>query len=255
MDTMQLSRSLLAALALSLGSAATASAAGPVKTLYDGSGSPAAQGWTAGGAGTQIAGDGTTRFITAKDTSRTSQFQYFQYDTGATDYIASIRLQVVSSSYNQLDAALTFNPFNVLLSSPSRSNTFMIGNDIVVWGDLQGPSHALDTGVFHDYAFRYHSGKLDLYIDASFDDIASGTAGAVLSRTLTGPVFDTLAGGITWGDATNDPGYDADYIVDSVRFQDLQAVSPVPEPSAFAMMGVGLAALAFGARRRGRQAS
>lgn len=254
MDTMDFPRSLITALALSIGMTTAASAAGPIETLYDGNGSPAAQGWSAGGGGTQLPSEGITQFMTANDTNRTSQFQYFQHATGATDYIASIRLLVVSSSYNSMDAALTFNPFNVLLTPASRANTFMIGNDVVVWGDLQGASHTLDTNIFHDYAFRYNGGKLDLYIDASFADIASGTASPVLSRTLTDPVFGTLSGGITWGDATNDFGYDSNYLVDNVKFQDL-GVSPVPEPSTYAMMGLGLAGLLLGSRRRGGRAS
>lgn len=233
------------ALTLAMGSAV----AGPIHTLYDGVGDPTSQGWTVFGSGTQTVLGGTTEFKTSNEANNlTSQFDWFKYDTGATDYIAALRLKVISSSYNNLDAALTFNPFgNNVLATYARANTFMIGNGIVLWGDETGGSVSLDTSAFHDYEMRYHDGQLSLYIDASFDDIASGNAIAALSRSVTAPT-----GYLVWGDATNDPNFNSDYIVDELRFQNLQEPfdTSVPEPSTIALMALGFGGLLI--RRRVR---
>lgn len=250
------SRSAITAIALALGATTALAAPGPIETIYDGNGSPVAQGWSSYGDGTQIPGDGTTEFITTNDgNTPSSQAYVFDYETGASDYIASLRLKVVSSSYNLYDAALTLSPFGNggYLSLNSRSNNFMIGNGIVLWGNEEGGSVALNTSVFHDYQFRYNNGQLDLYIDASFADILAGTATAALSRTLAPSPGSGRAGYLEWGDITNDRNYDSHYIVDSVQFQRIQAITPVPEPSSYLLLGTGLA-LCMARYRRGRRA-
>ncbi|WP_288378388.1 PEP-CTERM sorting domain-containing protein [uncultured Massilia sp.] len=235
--------------AIALTFATSAAFAGPIQTLYDGNGDPSRQGWSVEGSGTQVAHEGTTEFSTVNDPGgRTSQMYLFKYDTKATNYIASLRLQVLSSSYNNLDAALTFSPFgDRVLSSYTRANTFMIANGKVLWGD-EASSVSLDTGAFHDYQIRYDGSQLSLYIDATFADIASGAATAALSRAVSAPDVVTSMGHLVWGDATNDPNYNSHYIVDSVSFQDLDAAD-VPEPSTFLLMGLGGAGLLLRRRR------
>jgi MBG domain (YGX type)/Bacterial Ig-like domain (group 3) len=220
----------LTAFLVGLFSVGVASAAQIV--LYDGTAVPTAQGWqesvvSADMVTTQVESDGTTRFTTTSGT-RTSATNLYYYTTGATNYIASIRLKVLASSYNQFDAGLMFaTPGDGTSGLPSlnqngRANMLTITNGQVLWSDLVGSATVTGTD-FHEYAIRFQNNKLDVYIDATYADIQSGVATSVLSRTP--PAF-TSPGVIMFGDQTNDANVDSDYYVDFVKFQNLDVASP-----------------------------
>jgi hypothetical protein len=245
MNAFRLAALSLGVLQLSL----TAAAAAPI-TLYDGSSLPGTQGWAQSYSGnaTATVGAGTTEF---NSTNGADNINLYKYNSGATDYIVSIRLQVFSSSYNHFDAGLVFSPFGTMdFWAEDRVNGLFIGESAVLWGDL-GASHAVNTGVFHEYAMRYQNGNLDVFVDADFDAIAAGTATAVLSRASVGPSVANLSRGIiVWGDATNDVNVNSRYAVDFVKFQDLTPATPVPEPGTMTLLGLGLAGI-VARRRRG----
>ncbi len=169
----------------------------------------------------------------------------YTYDTGATDYVASIRLQVLSTSFNPLDPALVFSAFgSTSLYGTDRVNSFAIDNGAVRWSDDAGAA-TVDTTLYHDYAFRYVGGTLSFYIDQAFASVADGTATAVLTRSSFTPNGDV--GRVAFGDFTNDRGYNSQFIVDFVTFENLTPAS-VPEPASLTMLGLAFAGVA--ARRR-----
>lgn len=156
---------------LAVGALSVAIATAAPITLYDGSATPVAEGWTrnTGAAGTETVGAGTTQFTTVNDPNgRTSQQSTYAYVTGATNF-TSIRLQVISSSHNPNDAGLTFSSFGTAGSfiRNDRYNNLMIDSGVVLWGD-EGASGAIANGSgFHEYAIRYLNGTLDVYFDAN----------------------------------------------------------------------------------------
>lgn len=242
--------SALAALHLSVAAAAAA----PI-SLYDGSASPTAQGWTRfGGDGTEVVGAGTTAFNTLSAIPELMDGNYdtYTFATGANDFVVSIGLQALTSSYNSFDAAITFSPFgNAAFPTNDRLNSLTIGMDMVLWGDNVGPSVAVDTSVFHEYAFRYLDGNLDVFVDTPFDSIVAGTAVAALSRPGVVLQATKIPGVIVFGDATNDANVNSHYVVDFVNFEALEP-QPVPEPVALTLVGLGVVSSAVRRRLRKR---
>ncbi|MDB6078009.1 MAG: sorting protein [Akkermansiaceae bacterium] len=195
------------------------------------------------GPGTETSSGGTTEFSTVNPTpdNRTSPFSEYRYDISRTDdFLVTIRLDVVSSSYNQLDAGLTFSAFGGTAGFPvsDRSNNVAILADRIQFGDGGSP-YLMNTTTFHTYSMRYLGGTLQVYVDASSADIFGGTAVPVMSRSA---IAGKTPGVIVFGDATNDPNYNSDYIVDYVT------VEPIPEPGSLMLAGLG----ALGLMRRRR---
>lgn len=119
-----------------------------------------------------------------------------------------------------------------------RETMLAIDAGSVSWGDNTGSS-LIDTSQFHEYAVRYVNGRLDVYIDAAYADIVAGTVTSVLSRT-SAPY--AAPGMIVFGDQTNDPNVDSNYVVDFVRFENLaapaMAASAIPTLSQWALLGL-----------------
>lgn len=242
--------SRLAILGLCVLSVAAASAA-PV-TLYGGSSAPGAEGWTRSHDGGAVVSDaGTSLFTTVNSSASTriSEYDTYSYDTGAGNFIVSIRLKVASSSHNLLDGGLVFSALGTggAVLQNDRRNSLMIDEGQVLWGDETGGAAAVTTGEFHEYVLRYLNGNLDFFLDASYEDIQSGAAAALLSRPSVLP-FNAVAGVIVFGDATNDRDFNSQYTVDFVKFQNLDATLTVPEPGTLALVGLSLVGIL--ARRR-----
>ena len=232
------------------------------RLIYDGSSAPTSQGWSRSGSqGTEaLLPGGLAQFSTTTAPAASSgEYNVYVRATGADDFIASIRLQLVSGGgYNTLDAGLMFGAFDggflPFPSSKDRSTMLVIEPGRILWGDGTLGSFPVDTSQFHEYAVRYVGGRLDVYVDAAHAAIVSGAATPVLSRTST-PY--AAPGTIVFGDQSNDANIDSNYIVDFVRFDDFAAPagSPtsVPTLSQWGLVGlsmvVGLLGLARGWRR------
>lgn len=199
--------------------------AAPV-TLYDGNDQPTAQGWTRSLVeGTVSVGVGATRFTTSTAAgARTSEMSLYRYAVGSANFIASIRLRANSvSPHNPLDAGLMFSVTDNFIfpagNGSNRENMLYIEQSRIGWANDAGGVFAVNATQWHEYAVRYLNGQLNVYVDATYDDIVSGAATPVLSRTAA--TTNTTTATITFGDQTNDPNVDSDYEVDFVNFQDL----------------------------------
>ena len=230
--------------------------AAPV-VIYDGTSSPTSQGWlrpVAQGNETVLPG-GLTEFMTnTAPAALVGEQNIYRFSSAASNFIASIRLRVVSvTPHNTFDAALMFgvfdNAFALPGSSGDRSRMLAIDPAGVAWSDDSGAS-AVDTSLFHEYAIHYDNGQMNVYIDAAYADIAAGTATPALSRAI--PPYATL-GTIVFGDQTNDVNVDSHYIVDFVRFQNLAvAPSKIPTLSEWGLVFMSSMLAMFGISRTRR---
>ena len=211
--------------------------ASPPTLLYDGSSTPDSQNWqiigqlapytVTVGSGAEA---GTTRFTTS-----TSGVNLYRYTESATNFIVSIRLKVNSvSPHNPLDAGLMFNVSNTFPApfgtGTNRSEMLYIDPASVGWGDDSQSAPLSHIGAFHEYAIRYQSGQLTLYVDADYAAIADGTATGILSKTVANPI--TTSAHFIFGDQTNDANVDGDFVVDYVKFQNLDLPDPPASISA-----------------------
>ena len=207
---------------------------------------------------------GTTRFTTSTSSGgSTSGVNLYRYTESATNFIVSIRLKVNSvSPHNQLDAGLMFNvsnsfptPFGTVTN---RSEMLYIDPASVGWGDDSQSAPLNHIGAFHEYAIRYQSGQITLYVDADYAAIADGTAAGILSKTVANPI--TTSAHFIFGDQTNDANVDGDFVVDYVKFQNLDlpdsaTAIPTLEPTSLAALTGLLTAAAAGFHRRRRRDS
>ena len=230
--------------------------ASPPTLLYDGSTEPVAQGWqqTQQSPHTETVGDGingvdagATRFTTANAGSTSGQNLYM-YGVSTANFITSVRLKALSiAPHNTFDAGLMFSATDAFSppmgSTVNRSTMLYLDPAAVGWGDDTGgtvPFNNLD-GAFHEYALRYLNGQLSLYIDADYADIASGAATPLLSRSFVPST--TASAMVLFGDQSNDPNVNSDYVVDYVKFQNLDL--PDPPASITATGSDGSVSVAF----------
>ena len=244
---------------LLIGSLLTAGAwASPPTLLYDGNAEPVSQGWQSAqqspftvtvGDGANGVDTGTTRFTTTTAPAGSAGGQnLYTYSVGTANFITSIRLKALSvNPHNQLDAALMFSATDAFAfpfgTGTNRSTMLYLDPAAVGWGDNTGgtaPFNNID-GAFHEYALRYYNGQLSVYIDADYADIASGAATPLLSRSFV-PATTTSAM-IVFGDQSNDANVDSDFVVDYVKFQNLDL--PDPPASITATGGDGSVSVGF----------
>ncbi|WP_375509436.1 hypothetical protein [uncultured Nostoc sp.] len=215
------------------------SAAQAATFLFDGSGTPEAVGWQLYSSVDQL--NGAIR-VTPQFTGRPSDvlsvsttgtaINLYTREIDATNYIISMGVKVLRSSFNSFDYGLGLSPFTL-----DRANSLTIGEKSIQWSDLVGDSFAIDTSVFHEYAISYIDGNLNVYVDNSFDDIIAGTATPVLTRIGVTPQDESIVGTVAFGDQSNDsidfPNccVNSAYQLDFIRFQSLDNVTSVPEPS------------------------
>jgi hypothetical protein len=212
--------------------------------LFTGSGTPEAQGCTlnsgAGHLGGTVdvvtqAGGGLSDALYVETTGM--QFHKYSLNTGFSEFLVSARLKVTSGSHNSYDAGFMFSPFGtpeLFGSLPDRSNSIYIDPAETGFMDLAS-SVPITSGVFHEYAILYRNNLLEIFIDNSYEDILSGFAESILSRT--GPISNP--GLITFGDQTNDPGVNSTYTLDFIKFQGITP-APVPLPGAIWLFGSAL---------------
>lgn len=202
--------------------------AAPV-VIYDGSSAPMAPAWsqTQQGAPEVTTSVGITRFRTKTASgSRTSDTNLYTYATGTNSFIASIRLKAYAvNTHNSLDAGLTFSVgdnFSSPGTTPQRAAMLYIDTGAIGWAD-DTAAVPNDATQLHEYAIRYSNSQLDVFVDASFDEIVAGTATPKLTRPMvsTGP----QQGVIFFGDQTNDPNVDSDFEVQFVKFLNLRLAS------------------------------
>ncbi|WP_422842994.1 fibronectin type III domain-containing protein [Acidovorax sp. M2(2025)] len=230
--------------------------ASPPTLLYDGNTDPVPQGWQqlqqsphteTVGDGTNGVDAGTTRFTTANAGSTSGQNLY-THSVGTANFITSIRLKALSvNPHNTGDAGLMFSATDAFAppfgSSANRSHMLYLDSATVGWGDDTGgtaPFNSLD-GAFHEYALRYLNGQLSVYIDADYADIASGAATPLLSRSFVPST--TASAMVLFGDQSNDPNVNSDFVVDYVKFQNLDL--PDPPASITATGSDGSVSVAF----------
>lgn len=234
-------------------------------TLFDGSGLPDSVGWNLDsfvaepGNGTITVtpqSGGSSSDVLSVSTTGTAVHLYSK-NVGATNYIISMGVTILRSSFNSYDWGLGLSPFagqvftpsgDFAYSEPDRVNSLTIGEGSIQWSDLEGGSFALDTSVFHEYAISYVGDKLNAYVDSSFEDIAAGTATPVLTRSGVRPNPNEV-GTVAFGDQSNDSSYPPNCCVNSayqlnfVRFQSVPTVA-VPEPNTVsALIFFGLSGL------------
>ncbi|MCL6752420.1 PEP-CTERM sorting domain-containing protein [Nostoc sp. CCCryo 231-06] len=214
------------------------SAAQAATFLFDGTGTPEAVGWQLWSSEPP----NSTITVTPQFTGRPSDvlsvsttgtaIHLYSRKIDATNYIISMGVKVLRSSFNSFDYGLGLSPFAV-----DRVNSLTIGEKSIQWSDLVGDSFAIDTSIFHEYAISYIDGNLNVYVDNSFDDIIAGTATPVLTRTGVTPQDESVIGTVAFGDQSNDSMsfgnccVNSAYKLDFIRFQSLDNVTSVPEPS------------------------
>jgi hypothetical protein len=251
--TMNASR--LAVLGLSICQLSVVAASAAPITLYDGSASPTAQGWTqrTSGDGTEVVGAGTTEFSTSGDNA----YNTYSYATGATDFITSIRIRVPSALWDDGEPSAVFSPAADPVSGEEGGDSLSISRRprsiasvFARWNDEPTSSVTVDDRPnFHELALRLQGDTLSFFIDATYDDIKNGTAVAVLSRIVS---FEPgqVRGTIMFGDATTGRNLDSFYEVDFVKFEELTPATPVPEPASLTLLGLGLVGVAARIRKR-----
>ncbi|MBD0387556.1 MAG: hypothetical protein ICV54_13790 [Nostoc sp. C3-bin3] len=241
------------------------SAAQAATFLFDGSGTPDAVGWQLDSFGEPNGTITVTPQFTGKPSDVLSvsttgtAVNLYSRNINATNYIISLGVKVLRSSFNSFDYGLGLSPFaqqffdtngNYLGSNIDRANSLTVGENSIQWSDLVGDSFAIDTSVFHEYAISYTDGKLNVYVDNSFDDIIAGTATPVLTRTGVTPQNESVVGTVAFGDQSNDSSFfpnccvNSAYQLDFIRFESLDNVTSVPEPNSnFAIFFFGLGIL------------
>ncbi|MEH1942417.1 MAG: hypothetical protein V7L01_19685 [Nostoc sp.] len=229
------------------------SAAQAATFLFDGSGTPDAVGWQLDSF--VAAPPNGTITVTPQFTGKPSDVlsvsttgtavHLYSRKIDATNYLISMGVKVLRSSFNSFDYGLGLSPFTL-----DRSNSLTIGEKSIQWSDLVGDSFAIDTSVFHEYAISYIDGNLNVYVDNSFDDIIAGTATPVLTRTGVTPQNESVVGTVAFGDQSNDSStfpnccVNSAYQLDFIRFESLDNITSVPEPNTnFALFSFGLGIL------------
>lgn len=243
------------------------SAAQAATFLFDGSGTPDAVGWQLDSFVTEPPNSTVT--VTPEFTGEPSDvlsvsttgtaIHLYSKQINATNYIISMGVKVLRSSFNSYDYGLGLSPFAQQFFYPNgdysstgvdRTNSLTIGENSIQWSDLVGDSFIIDTSVFHEYAISYIDGNLNVYVDSSFDDIIAGTATPVLTRTGVTPQNEGTVGTVAFGDQSNDSMFfpnccvNSAYELDFIRFQSLDDVASVPESNTnLALAFFGLSSL------------
>lgn len=222
-----------------------------VTTLYDGTDTPAEQGWTRLTGAGHLGGSVTETHIPGNTLEvETTRMRYHSYsfDTNHAEFLVSARMRITHAQYNFADAGLIFSVLGDA-GKPDRFSGIYLTPDHVGFMDLADMA-PIAAERYHDFTILYRDDALSFFVDDSFESILNGSAVPELYRNEPLPsLWGNRTGVVQIGDQTNDFNVNSRYRLASVSFI---GITPIPEPETNLMFGAGLAFLAWASRRRHR---
>jgi len=263
------------------------SASGPLQAtptlLFDGSGTPEAQGWTlldTAGLGVPPATVTVGPDVFSVETEG-GRIRTYAYATSPAAFLFSVNVAVTAASQDPFDAGFYIGVISDSLVSvsepinhPDRANSIFVTPSSIGFTNYPAPgypgiqTYALDATQFHTYTIYYNADHLmQIFVDQSNSDILNDAATAVLSRQFysdrnspgTGGNWDRyLIGSLSFGDHSNDININSSYSIDFVNYEATGPLGPrpvlasVPEPATMPLLVTGIGMLSVLSWRKRR---
>lgn len=168
---------------------------------------------------------------------------------------AAVRAETVALEGQVTQASNTNSAFAGIDFSNASFSGSMVFSDDPLCGPLHPCSHLLGAATVGGLTFTFNEGSSSLGVDGDtrslyldpFESVTVSGAGFSFNGQSSGVYRLFGDGTATWGFSVWTPG-DMSSVL---RLSGVaQAAAPVPEPSTYALMLAGLAAVAFAAKRR-----